>query len=82
MPLDLRRGAVEEREVASAQQCKLVEENADKMAVESVGQEGDGVEIVETSGCGGSATGFFNPKTLRVSLRCPTPRFAIDPWDG
>jgi hypothetical protein len=33
MPLDLRRGAVEEREFAAGQQFKLIEENTDKMAV-------------------------------------------------
>jgi hypothetical protein len=60
MPFDLRRGAVEEREVASGQQFKLVEENEDKMAVQSAEREGDGVEIVETSGCGGG----FEPSTF------------------
>jgi hypothetical protein len=61
MPLDLRRGAVEEREVASGQQFKLIKENTDKMAVQSEEREGDDVEVVETSGCGGSVTVIFNP---------------------
>ena len=68
MPLDLRRGAVEEREVASGQQCKLIEENtdknADKMAVQSEERERDGMEVVEKSGCGGSVTVIFNPLPL------------------
>ncbi|HSL05493.1 MAG TPA: hypothetical protein VK901_18350, partial [Nitrospiraceae bacterium] len=72
--------------VAYGQQFKLIEENTDKsahkMVVQSEEREEDGVEVVETSCCGGSVTVIFNPfypgrpemtKPLSRSVTAPPP---------
>ena len=57
MPLHLRRGAVEEKGAVPGQKYKAIEENTDKntdkMARERREGRNNGVEVVETVGCGG-----------------------------
>ena len=53
LPLRLRRGAVEEKGAVPGQKYKAIEENTDKMARERREGKNNGVEVVETVGCGG-----------------------------
>jgi hypothetical protein len=68
MPLDLRHRAIQGRGPAPRQRFLVIEENrgknTDKMACVSREGKNEGLEVVETIGCGGGIQSLFNPENI------------------